>query len=362
MSMSTSMSSLAHRIKLHKDFWDGTGMTEPLVSYRIGDCFFANKFKANLPLLKQGKLVTPEMVDVDGHLEDYERMFRESEATGQTAFFTADPCTGYPWMEAMLGCSVHGAEVSFVSGKKYSEIGEVPDLVVDEENPWYRKYMEFLVKLAELSAGRFPVGQPIMRGVTDIVGALAGQEEMAYSLVVEQDQVRKAFNDSAKSLKKVIEDQYKIVKPFHGGYAAGFYHLWAPGPIIWYQEDLSALMSPRHFDEYLRDTSAYICEGYNYTFVHVHPSSFFHLDGMLSLESLRAVQINKEEIGVPSVSDMLPQFEKVFNAGKALILFGRLDEQDIDLLREKFPQSRLFLNIVTPTVESAQKLNKYITG
>ena len=356
------MSNLDYRLKLHNDFWDGTSMAEPLVSYRIGDCFFANKFKANLPLLEKGRLVTADMVDVDGHLEDYERMYRECEETGQTAFFTADPCTGFPWMEAMLGCTVHGAVVSFVSKKIFSEVGEIPELVIDEENPWYMKYMEFLVKLTELSAGRFPVGQPIMRGVTDIVGALAGQEEMAYSLVVEQDLVRKAFMGSAKALKKVIEDQYRIVKPFHGGYSAGFYHLWAPGPIIWYQEDLSALMSPRHFDEYLRQTSEYICEGYDYTFVHVHPSSFFHLDSMLSLEALRAVQINKEDIGVPSISDMLPQFEKVFDAGKALILFGNLDEQDIDLLREKFPQARLFLNIVTPTVDSAKNLNEYITG
>jgi len=265
-------------------------------------------------------------------------------------------------MEAMLGCSVHGAEVSFVTGKVYSEIKDLPEPAIDEDNPWYKKYMEFLVKLTEFSAGRFPVGQPIMRGVTDIVGALAGQQEMALALVTEPDLIKKLFMDSARSLVKVIADQYKIVKPFHGGYAAGFYHLWAPGPIIWYQEDLSALMSPHHFDEYLRQTSTSICEGYKYTFVHLHPSSFFHLDKILTLECLRAVQINKEEIGVPSISDMLPQFEKVFNAGKALILFGNLDESDIKILRDRFPMARLFLNIVTPDIDSALKLNEYITG
>lgn len=355
------MRDLERRIALHRAYWDGTAMEEPVVSYRIGDYFFANKFQANMPLLQKGTSVTPDMVDVDAYMVDYERMYQMSEQTGQTAFFTVEPNTGIPWMEGMAGCPILGEEVAFMATAVSDSIDEVEDIVLDKNNPWFLKYLEFVGKLVAFSGGRFPVGQPIMRGTTDVLGCMIGQSEMACAVMTDPEKIRHIFGQIAQMLREVIAEQWKRVPEFHGGYSSGFYHLWAPGKLIWYQEDLSAILSPWHYDAFLKDTSAQICRGYGYTFVHLHPNSFFHLDGILAQPLLRAVQINKDVTG-PTVEQMLPIFRRVIAANKRLIVWGDLTSEEITMLMEDLPHHSLFLNVIAPTVESAQELQDIISS
>jgi len=331
-------------------------MNEPVVSYRIGDYFFADKFEANLPLLEKGRILTPEDVDVDAYLGDYEQMFRECESTGQNGFFTGDPCTGIPWIEGMLGCPIIGANVSFVATRMFDNLSDTGDLHLDLENPWLLKYLEFLDKLTILSAGRFPVGQPIIRGTTDVIGTMIGHSEMAYTSVTEPELMHKALCQAAEVQRAIIAEQYKHIRPFYGGYAAGFYHLWAPGSLIWYQEDLSAILSKKHFEEFLREPSEHICSGYDYSFVHLHPSSFFHLEGILSLRNLRAVQVNKD-VGGPTVEEMLPVFRQIAASGKRLILWGDFTPGEILMIMEDLPHRGLSFHVVAPTVDAAKSIN-----
>ena len=353
------MYSIEERLTMHKNYWEGKHQKSPLVSYRIGDYFLADKFKANLPLLEKGRVVTADMVDVDAYLEDYERMYRQCEEVGQSAFFTAEPCTAFPWLEAMLGCTVIGQVVSFVTHPVFEYMADLQDIKLDVKNPWYQKYFEFVDKLTKLSNGRFPVGQPIIRGVTDTVGALVGQEEFACSLITDPELTKEVFMRVSDIHRAIIEEQYRHVQAFHGGYAIGFYHLWTPGKAIWYQEDLSLLMSPQNYSDYIVGTSINICEGYDYTLTHLHPASFLHLDSILSIKGLKAVQINKDVNG-PTILEMLPECKRVLAADKRLVIFADLVEEEIDNLLDNLPAEGLFFNIVAPTVERARELNEYI--
>lgn len=354
------MRDLDRRIELHKAYWEGRALAEPIASYRIGDYFFANKFKANSNLLKKGTQVTADMIHVDDYMEDYQRMYQMSEEIGQTAFFTVEPNTGIPWMEGMAGCPILGEESAFMAIPVGECVEDLVDIRLERDNPWFLKYIEFVEKLVVFADGRMPVGEPIMRGTTDVIGCLIGQSEMACAVMTDPEIMRKVFGQVAVMLKEVIAEQWKRVPEFYGGYSSGFYHLWAPGKMIWYQEDLSAVLSPWHYDEFLRETSAYICEGYDYTFTHLHPNSFFHLDGILSQKGLRAVQINKDVSG-PTVEQMLPNFQKVLAADKRLIVWGDLTREEVAMLMDELPHKSLFLNVVAPALEEAKAINDIIT-
>jgi hypothetical protein len=64
-------------------------------------------------------------------------------------------------------------------------------------------------------------------------------------------------------------------------------------------------------------------------------------------------------VGGPSVKEMIPKFQKVLTR-KNLIIFGDLDEGEIDCLLEGLPRKGTFLNITAPTVERARELMEYI--
>jgi hypothetical protein len=353
------MNDIESRLVRHNAFWEKKPVERPLIGFRIGDYLFANTFQAARPLLQEGKKILPEMVSVDRFIDDYERMHHESLETGQDAFWTASPFTAIPWMEAILGCEIRASEASFTSEPWLHDLNEIDQANVDEENnPWLAKYLEFVEKLTNQSQGRYPVGQPIMRGTSDMMGALRGQTNLVFDFVDNPEKIRQIGQKVTEIFRKVIQKHQACTKTFQGGYAMGFYHLWCPGPCIWFQEDLAALISPALYRKYIYELDSKICQGYEYTLCHIHPTSFFILDDLLQIDGLKAIEINKD-IGGPSIKDMLPVFKKVLHK-KRLVIWGDLDEADLDVILQELPYEGLYLHIVAATVEEAKHLMQYI--
>ncbi|RPI98322.1 MAG: FCD domain-containing protein [Desulfobacteraceae bacterium] len=207
---------IEERLALHRAFWNREEQPRPLASFRVGDFFFSRHFKAAHGLLEPDTPVTPEMLDVAAFLPDYERMFQESETIGQDGFWTAEPFTGIPWMEAILGVPIRAGRESFTSRPWLSSPAEALEKVrFDPENPWLAKYLEFTAALVQQSRGRFPVGMPIMRGPTDMLGALLGQQEMVLALMLEDPAVmRRLIERVARAFLSVMEAQRRSSRPF----------------------------------------------------------------------------------------------------------------------------------------------------
>jgi hypothetical protein len=353
-----NQNAIHQKIALHHAFWEGKPLKRPLVSFQLDDYFVSKRIKAAAHLLTEGKKITPEMLVVESFLDDFERMYQESCQTGQDAFWVAEPFCGIPWMEAIFGCEIYGMRSSFISHPCIESAQDLKKIKFDPENAWFKKYLEFVKKLDKLSAGRFPVGQPIMRGASDVVGALLGQTELVYALADEAQVIREAFFKVMNALRSVIEAQWDATTDFHGGYSMGFYYVWCPKKCIWFQEDVSALLSPQIYNDFLREPDASVCKGYDYTAVHLHPASFFVLDMYMQMDGLKAIQINKD-VGGPSIKEMMPNFKKVLTK-KNLIIFGDLDEEEIDCILEELPRKGTFLNITAPTVERAKELMEHI--
>lgn len=349
------------KISRHLDFWNGRPQKRPLTVVRTGDWFFSREFAPNRLFLEKGRELKPEEIRPEEFLADYDRMYETFSAIPSDALFAAEPCTGFPWMEGICGAGVLGAESSFISRPAFDSIEDLEGWrPVTAGNPWYDKYLEFCRVLRDHAAGRYAVAQPILRGVTDTVGALIGQEEMACAVLLEPELTREAFLAVMETQRSLIRDAEAIIPPFLGGYMFGFYHIWAPERVMWYQEDLAALLSPQNYADYLVETGARYIEGYPYNLTHLHPASFHHIDQVLKVPGLRLVQINRD-VGGPSVRDMLPVFRKVLDSGKLLAVgMGRIVQDDIDALMDGLPRERVALNIISETPADALELLEYM--
>jgi hypothetical protein len=343
------------KIDLHKAFWLKKSLPKPLVTFHLAeDFFFSRHYKAAEHLLEPGKKITPDMLDVDLFMDDYENMFQDMIEIPQDGFWAAQPFTGIPWMEAILGCDVIATGSSFVSEPFLQSHSDIERLTLDDENAWFLKYIKFLEKLEKVSDGRFPIGQPIMRGPSDMIGSVMGQTEMVFAFMEDPEGMRRVAENVTAIYLKVIECQFSALSDFYGGYSMGFYHLWCPGKCIWFQEDLSAILSPTIYRNGLKSCAEKICRDYDFTSVHLHPSSFFILDELMSVERLRVIEINKDVDG-PTIEDMVPIFEKVLSS-KNLMIWGELDETDLECIVNKLPPEGIFLNIIAPDAARACEL------
>ncbi len=354
------MEDLQMRLERHRRFWRMEETDRPAVSFSLGSYFFAQRFEAAAPLLQHNREIRPEMLDPKDFLPDYERQYQESLETGQDGFWVAEPFAALPWMEGMLGCKIYGAEESFWAEPCLEDWDDLDKLARVEENPWFKKYMEFIEALVEHSKGRYPVGQPILRGPSDMAGTLRGQSQLVIDLYDSPDQVKRLFEIATSAFLKVIQTQKKIIPEFHGGTSMGFYHVWTPGQCIWYQEDLSALFSPSLYREYLLGPDTALSNAYPYSAIHLHPASFFILDDLLNIDGLTAIEVNLD-VGGPSMAEMLPYLQKILTK-KPLILWGALSEDDIRLVLKELPSRGLFLVLVAPTAKEARDLMSIVKG
>ena len=344
----------------HVQFWNHEKTARPLVSFRIGNYFFATHYQAAQKLLEKGTKITPGMIDVDSFMEDYERHFNEVKALNQSGFWTAEPYTGIPWMEAFWGCEIIANGESFMARPLVKEAGELERLEFRmENNPWTAKFFEFVTKLNKLSAGRFPVGAPIMRGQGDTLGAIMGQTEFIYALCEEPEIVKKTLAKIVDSFLQIYAEMHRLNTPFLGGSSMGLYHVWAPGESLWFQDDIGALLSPALYREFLLENEKRFCGKYAYTMMHLHPSSFHLLDDILGNENLKAVEINKD-VGGPSVAQMLPWFRKVLEKKRGLVIWGDMTESEIEIVFDNLPPEGIFFNILLPDYTRAEKLNTFI--
>ncbi|MDW7658054.1 MAG: hypothetical protein SCM11_12870 [Bacillota bacterium] len=356
------LETIKNRIDLHRSYWLDDHPDRFLSSFRIGDYFFASKFRAATLLLKPGLTITPDMIRIDDFRADYERLFAEAESIGQSGFWVAEPFTAIPWMEAILGCRIIAGSESFIAqppdvGNLLSDsrLDQCLNADILHNNPWFETYIAFTERLVEWSQGRFPVGQPILRGISDMLGALLGQTEMIYALYDEPEKIAGLATGATELFLSVVQQQFSRIPPFGNGYSIGFYHVWTPGRCIWFQDDLSALLSPDLFSQFVLPHIRAICKGYDFSAMHLHAASFQHLDAILLLDQLKAVEINKD-IGGPSIQAMLPIFHKIVSQGKRLIIWGALDLEDLQVIRQELTGQPVFLNIVADSVGLARHL------
>jgi hypothetical protein len=353
--------SVQDKIDRHTRFWNREDIGRPLVSVTVaGDFFFSRHYQAARHLLQPGTVVTPEMLDIDAFMADYERMFLESLDVEQDGFWVATPFTGIPWMEAMLGCEIVAMENSFVSRPTGATIESQRAVQLQHDDPWLEKFLEFTRALTALSAGRFPVGEPIMRGPSDMLGALLGQEAMVYAILQQPDKCAALLQQLTDAFLQVMRRHNDLIDEFHGGRSMGFYNVWTPGRCIWYQEDLSALLSPTLFKQMLRPCGEVICRGYDYTAIHLHPSSFFIVDELLQMDGLRAIEVNKD-VGGPSVAEMMGVLQNIVER-KNLILWGDFNEDDLVSIREQLPTAGVYLHLVADSVSRANRLIRIMSG
>lgn len=336
------MSVIEKKIEKYNNFWKREN-EKPLVGFSRGNYFVSKRFNAIENLLKDGKEINPNMIDVKSFKEDYLRMMKSWEKNKHDIFYTATPFPGFPWLEAMMGAKVFATKNSFVSySKHYKGISELKlDKIVN--NTWLEKYLEFCQMLNELTNNKNPVGQPILRGPTDVLGALVGQDKLVFHFIDNPSETTDCLDKIAIIFIEVIHKQYEIIKNFYNGFSMGFYDLWCPAKCMWFQDDLNALLSPSIYKSCIMKSHKYLSKAYEYTMFHMHPASNYMLDYLLEIKELNAIQINVD-IGGPSVKEMVPMFKKVLKK-KNLVIWGDFKEEEIDLLRISLNPQGLYIII-----------------
>jgi 5-methyltetrahydrofolate--homocysteine methyltransferase len=308
-----------------------------------------------------GRFLGRKAIDADelrpeDFLADYDRIVASWGHVKDDVLRGLSPLPFFPWLEAMLGARVQIGDEAVWTAEGGFAYETLDGLDLTDGNPWRSKYLEFVTVLKGRYGMRCPVGQPILRGVSDMIASLRGAEQMVFDLYDRPEQFQRLAKACSALLIRLIEAQQGITGAFAGGYAIEQLALWAPDRIIRMQEDGSAFLSPLLYRQYLLSEDMRQASSFPYSVIHLHSSSLFLLEQILEIGSLKCIQINKD-VGEAGIREMLPFLKKVQEHGKPLLIRGKIDHEEAGLLRRELTPKGLYLQIVVEGPEEIDQWN-----
>jgi hypothetical protein len=213
------------------------------------------------------------------------------------------------------------------------------------DNPWLRKLIEFTRILVEFADGRFPVSLPLTRGPLDVLSAMRTPGVMCLDFADHPDEVVLHLDELAGLWVDVNKAVLSLIPPFHGGYASRL-KMWAPGPVVTPQNDISSLLSPETYARFALPCDRMIVDSFPYSSFHLHATECHQIDNLLTLQKLSAVQsfLDTGDNG-PALESVLAAVRRAL-ASKPVIL-GAFDTATAERCLHELPSAGLCLLLVT---------------
>lgn len=351
---------IEQKLDRHRRYLKYGETDRPIIGFYIGGWEGLSRYAENSESLFPKGFISAEDVTIENFREMYKN-YAKNHFYDDDFVHTLDPVPSIPWSEAACGCPIYFTGKNFWSQKiGFEKIRESLDYIKISDNPWIKKYSEFLKYLAS----EFPddaIGQSILRGPMDVLCALVGESETIYNLYDEPEFTKKSLGKLSEVFNEFLRVQIANTPEYYGGYGIGQMYMWTPGTTCRIQEDAMALITPNHYDEYVYEADLKITSVTDYSLYHVHATGMFIMDKIVRNKSLSIVQVMKDE-GETKISDLIEGMKTIQNAGKSLLVKGKFDKDDIEMMRKNLDKRALALGCVVSTRKEADELKEYLLG
>jgi len=348
------MKSINEKIDGYIKFWNREQVDLPLVGYDLTG-FLPFKKDKKLASIRDNKIIDPDILNPKDFLKNYESLLQEYSEIEDDLIKGIAPIPAMPWLEAMMGCQIKKNGNSLWAVGKKASWTELEKLTLKDDNSWLKKYLQFCSVLNQSTDGNYPVGQPIIRGITDLLASLRGYSQSLIDGLENPDNVEKLAKRCTNIMIKLFQKQFESIDAFYGGYFIETFSLWAPDKIIRLQEDATAVYSPALYKKLIQESDRFIAQSFPYSVIHLHSSSLFLIDYYLEIKEINVYEINKD-IGGMGISEMLPYFEKIQRNKRLLFIRGALTREDIKQLLNALSPTGLILQII---INDVSQVNDY---
>lgn len=194
----------------------------------------------------------------------------------------------------------------------------------DPSNKWSMRIKELSKTAIEYFDGAAIVSFTDLGGILDVAASLLGTENLLFALIDEPQEVKRlcaeiqiawheAYNDFASVLSKQ-------------GCFTDWNMLLSKTPAYVLQSDFTAMIGPDAFKEFALDSIRQDTEILDNTIYHLDgPDALRHLDDLLTLEKLNAIQW-QYGAGAPTASHWIDVYQKINESQKQNMIIGSLSE------------------------------------
>ncbi len=338
------MSNIDDLLERHRAFWCRADVDKPLLKITKNNSVYGKQVAPMSFPLPDGTsmkdevfYLEPDMLDPKRFYRAYDKVSEQPETNGDL-FHVEAPYLRVPWMEAIMGCLIrvsrqaHSMRTEHIFGEDWHE--HIDTVKLDEQ--WINKLIEFTDFLVADSKGNYLISNTLMRSPSDMVEAMIGGDNLCTGIYEHPDRIHELMGLCANLFADMAKAQLDNTPAFYGGYC-NYFGIWAPGTSMRTQDDASALVSPKHYQEFMLPYQERIVSKFEYSTIHLHSGSLHTVDAVLD-SNITAVQvsIDPQPYG-PTVPELLPIFLKM-QAKKPILIEGPMLQSEFDeLLDILFP-------------------------
>ena len=326
----------------------------PLLGFFWGNEYplFRYPQSSRLPV---GRPIETADVPVEPFVEDTRRLFEAHEACGGDFIFSATPFWGIPWLEADLGCALIGDQDSgSISTRPLPDFtGPESIPTFDPTSPWAVKSAKFFQVLAADARGRWPLATTRMRGISDLLAALYGNNELIFAMIDKPDEVEAVAMKLADFWLAWARFQLEWIPPFHGGIGAFYYYMWAPPGTVWHQEDTVALLNPDLYERFIAPHDRRIVHALKGCIMHQHPTGYMAYKTYLDM-GFTALECHIDKGGASA--EELYDVHCAILERSPLLIWGALTNDDLDWIFSRLPSRGLAVQAVVASPGEAKAL------
>lgn len=300
--------------------------------------------------------IEQQWLDPQWRLAQWERQFVYTDYLGEAIPYF-DTQIGPGSLGIFLGAIPHFAEGTVWYQPVIDDLASAPDLAFDPENEWYQAHLRIMELGVEHGEGRYYTSIPDLIEGLDTLAALHGNKQVLMDLVDHPAAVHRFQEQLVDLYFEAYDPMYELVTPHGPDCCFSAFLTWAPGRYAKLQCDISAMISPAMFDEFVIPYLARQMERLDYNLYHLDgPDAIRHVDSLLKLPRLHAIQWVPGAGAEPMASPTwYPLYEKILDAGKSLLLMGVSGPEMKQLVR-RFGSRGLYFTIGVNSREEGEAL------
>ena len=237
-------------------------------------------------------------------------------------------------------------------------LAEPDDALITYHEPVFQEHMRIMRELAALAGDAYFIAMPDHCGILDGLAVMRGTQTLLYDMLEEPDFVKTA-------VKKLIDIQRKVIPGFYdaiyennrSGITHAWMHLWSEKRIMQVQCDVSVMISPEYYKEFVLPELEASTEWADSVVYHLDgQEQIRHLDYILSVDAIRMIQWTPVA-GQPPTTAFLPVLQRIQKAGKGLVLI--LEPWEVEKVMDQL--SSRGLRIIVNDVHSEKEAEELIS-
>lgn len=269
----------------------------------------------------------------------------------------------YPNLGPNVYAAYYGSPLEFEEDTSWAgpiirDWDDIPRLRL-QENEYYRKIAELTSCALERCSGRFMVGYTDLHPGIDCLAAWRDTQPLLMDLYDSPDRVKEAARVAGADFHRIFDDYDRILKE-HRQLSVTWMGIPSYGKMHIPSCDFSAMISTEQFTEFCLPGIRDEMRGMTHNVFHVDGSGVAnHLDAILELEEVDAIQwvqgVNDEK----SIAQWIPLVRKIQERGKSVVL--NIEREEIPVLMDALDPEGLLLCMAANTAEEQVEVLKLVS-